>query len=80
MRNDILKVIKEQNWGALENFEFEKKNGDRKIYNFLENFFFFFSSPQFSNAPQFCFLNTFNISLRILCSIFFTIKMGILIY
>ena len=28
---DILKVIKKQNWGALENFEFEKKNVDRKI-------------------------------------------------
>ena len=25
MRNDILKVIKEQNWGALENFGFEGK-------------------------------------------------------
>ena len=26
MRNDILKVIKKQNWGASENFGFEKKN------------------------------------------------------
>ena len=34
MRNDILKVIKKQNWGALENFGFEKKNGDIKIQNF----------------------------------------------
>ena len=34
MGNDILKVIKEQNLGALENFGFEKKNGDRKIQNF----------------------------------------------
>ena len=25
IRNDILKVIKKQNWGALENFGFEKK-------------------------------------------------------
>ena len=37
MRNDILKVIKEQNWGALENFGFEGKNGDRRIQNFLRN-------------------------------------------
>ena len=35
MRNDILKVIKKQNLGALENFGFEKTNGDRKIQNFL---------------------------------------------
>ena len=53
MRNDILKVIKEQNWGALENFEFEKKNGDRKIYNFLENFFFFFQVRSFLMHPNF---------------------------
>ena len=31
MRNDILKVFKKQNCGALENFGLEKKNGDRKI-------------------------------------------------
>ena len=35
MRNDILKVIKKQNWGALEHFGFGKKNGDRKMQNFL---------------------------------------------
>ena len=35
MRNDILKVIKEQNGGALENYGFEKKNCDRNTQNFL---------------------------------------------
>ena len=38
MRNDILKVIKKKNWGTLENFGFEKKNGDRRIQNFEKQF------------------------------------------
>ena len=35
MHNDILKVIRKQNWGALENFGFEEKNSDRRIQNLL---------------------------------------------
>ena len=35
MPNDIFKVFQKRNWGALENFVLEKKNGDRKIKNFL---------------------------------------------
>ena len=42
MRNDILKVIKKQNWDALENFGFEKKNGDRQIQNSIKTIFFSF--------------------------------------
>ena len=38
MRNDILKVIKKQNWRALENFGFVKKNSDRQIQNFEKQF------------------------------------------
>ena len=52
MRNDILKVIKKQNWGALENFGFEKKNGDRKIQNFYFSVTnFFFKSEVFQCTP-----------------------------
>ena len=36
MRNDILKVIKKQNWGALANFGFEGKKWRQKNTKFLK--------------------------------------------
>ena len=47
MRNDILKLIKEQNWGSLENFELKKKIVTEKLKNFLREKTFFFSSKVF---------------------------------
>ena len=38
MPNVILKVIKKQNWGELEYYGFEKKNGDRQIKNCEKQF------------------------------------------
>ena len=42
MRNDVLNVIKKQNWGALENFGFKRKKVTEKyiISIFVTNFFF----------------------------------------
>ena len=42
MRNDILNVIKKQNWDALENFGFENKWGQKniKFIFFCHQFFF----------------------------------------